>query len=131
MKTIEMYTDGAAISNPNGFAGAGIVLLYNGVKKEFAIPLGINSNFRAELCAIIEGLKLLKEPCTVHLFSDAQVVIDIINGDKQASSNLDLWKDYRFASSEHKVIATWIRKDSNEWNKVAHKLANQAAYSQR
>lgn len=130
MKKIELWADGSCLSNP-GKSGAGIVLVYGTVKKEYAIPLGDSTNNRAELSAIIEGLKLLKEACEVHLFSDSQVTIDIINGTKQASSNLDLWQEYHRETMFHKIVATWIRKDSHVHNETCHNLAQKAAYSQK
>jgi ribonuclease HI len=127
MKKVELHTDGAALNNPVGESGAGIVLKYGAITKEFSIPLGIGSNNRAELCAIIEGLKLLREPCEVYLFSDSQITINCVTGVNQASSNLDLWDIFKDASKGHTIIAKWNKKDSTPENKRCHELANQAA----
>lgn len=126
MKQIELWADGSCLKNP-GEGGAGIVLVYNGHEKGFSIPLGQTTNMRAELSAIIEGLKLIKEACEVFIFSDSEVTIDIINGTKQASSNLDLWQEYHTAAMFHVIKAEWIRKDSKPLNKRCHVLANEAA----
>lgn len=127
MKTVELHVDGAALNNPVGESGAGIVLKFGTVKKEFAIALGIGSNNRAELSAIIEGLKLLKEPCEVHLFSDSLITINCITGVNQSSSNLDLWADFEAVAKGHTIIAKWNKKDTTLENKRCHELANQAA----
>lgn len=127
MKKVELWADGCSLNNP-GESGAGVVLVYNGYEKDFSIPLGQSTNMRAELSAIIEGLKLITEACEVYIFSDSQVTIDIINGTKQASANLDLWQEYHKAAMFHRIRAEWIKKDTRPLNKRCHNLANQAAY---
>lgn len=126
MKAIELHCDGYS-RNGNGKSGAGIILLYKGVKREWAIPLGIENTFRAELLAIIHGLNKLTEPCEVHIFSDNQVAIFCITGQYKRNSNHDLWKLYENAAKNHVVIAEWNAVNSTEWNKKANELARKAS----
>lgn len=128
MKHIQLHCDGCALNNPVGQMGAGIVLIYQGVKKEWAIPLGIGSNNRAELGAVIEGLKKLTEACDVTIYSDSLIIINCITGVYQRNANRDLWDEYDAVSAQHKITAIWNKKDSTEWNRRCHDLANQAAY---
>lgn len=128
MKKIELHCDGCALSNPHGQMGAGVVLIYQGIKKEWDIALGVGSNNRAELLAVIEGLKKLTEPCDVTIYSDSLIIINCILGVYQRSANRDLWDEYEAVAAQHKVVAIWNKKDSTEWNRRCHDLANKAAY---
>ena len=78
LKKIEIFTDGACQGNP-GPGGWGAILRYNGHEKEISGGEGCTTNNRMELCAVIEALSLLKEPCNVTLFSDSKYVCDAIS----------------------------------------------------
>lgn len=130
MKVIELHVDGASSGN-GGNAGAGVILKYNGVVKKWGIPLGTDTNMRAELRAVIEGLKLVKEPCHIKLYSDNQVTIRIITGDYQASSNLDLWAEYHSLAEKHRIDAYWNKRDSTQENTECNDLAQRAARTQK
>ena len=71
MKKVEIFTDGACSGNP-GPGGYGAILRYNGHEKEISGGEKETTNNRMELLAVIESLKLLKEPCEVMLYSDSQ-----------------------------------------------------------
>ena len=66
MKEVEIYTDGACSGNP-GKGGWGVILIYKGIEKELSGFEELTTNNRMELKAVIEGLKALKEPCSVKL----------------------------------------------------------------
>jgi ribonuclease HI len=123
---VTIFTDGAAVPNP-GKSGAGIVLLAGENRKELAVPLGHGTNNTAELLAMIHALKALKYPCEVTIYTDSQITQKIAMGENKASSNMDLWLAYQTAAYDHDVTVIWIRKDSHDENKAAHRLANQAA----
>jgi ribonuclease HI len=123
---VTIFTDGCAVPNP-GKSGAGIVLLAKGNRKELAVPLGHGTNNTAELLAMIHALKALKCPCEVTIYTDSQITQKIAMGENQANSNIDLWLTYRTVAMEHEVKVVWIRKDSHDENKAAHRLANEAA----
>ena len=61
MKAIEIYTDGACSGNP-GPGGWGVVLLYQGNKKELSGYQPETTNNRMELFAAIQGLAALRSP---------------------------------------------------------------------
>ena len=75
MKALEIYTDGACRGNP-GAGGWGVYLLYKNEKKEFYGGKLNTTNNQMELTAVIEGLKVLKEPCKVKLYTDSKYVMD-------------------------------------------------------
>jgi ribonuclease HI len=73
-----------------------------------------------ELRGVIEGLKLLKEPCQVEVISDSSYVVNAINswlpgwiarGFKKVK-NVDLWKEYITFSEPHDIVATWVKGHS-------------------
>ena len=77
MKKVEIYTDGACLGNP-GIGGYGAILKYNGHKKEISGRYENTTNNRMEITAVIEALKLLKEPCDITIYSDSQYVCNTI-----------------------------------------------------
>ena len=69
-KTVTLYTDGACSGNPGlgGFAG---ILLYGDHKLEYSGSEVQTTNNRMEVMAVIVGLKRLKYPCRVEVYSDS------------------------------------------------------------
>lgn len=139
MKHIEIYTDGACSGNP-GPGGYGIVLRYKGVQKEFAGFEANTTNNRMELTAVIEALKLLKEPCEITLYSDSAYTLNafllgwidfwVLNNWQTKTSkqvlNVDLWQELLELKSKHKI--TWIKVKGhadNELNNLCDKLARE------
>ncbi len=137
MKNIEIYTDGACSGNP-GPGGYGIVLKYNNIQKEYSGYAEQTANNRMELTAVIEALKLLKEPCNVTLYSDSAYTLNafllgwidswILNNWKTASKkpvlNVDLWKELIELKNKHNI--TWVKVKGhadNELNNLCDKLA--------
>lgn len=137
MKNIEIYTDGACSGNP-GPGGYGIVLKYNNIQKEYSGYAEQTTNNRMELTAVIEALKLLKEPCNVTLYSDSAYTLNafllgwidswILNNWKTASKkpvlSVDLWKELIELKNKHNI--TWVKVKGhadNELNNLCDKLA--------
>ena len=77
MKQVTVYTDGACSGNP-GPGGWGAILRYGAHEKEISGGAASTTNHRMELTAVIEALRLLKEPCLVELWSDSKYVIDAL-----------------------------------------------------
>ena len=139
-KSVEIYTDGACSGNP-GTAGWAAVLLYNSHKKEISGAEPDTTNNRMELTAIIEGLKMLKEPCDVTLYSDSAYSVDpflknwisgwIARGWRTASKddvkNADLWQTLLQLTSKHSVTFVKVKGHSdNELNNRCDLLARTA-----
>ena len=78
MKHVIIYTDGACLGNP-GPGGYGAVLLYNGNRKELSGGYRRTTNNRMEIMAVLAGLRSLKEPCQVTLYSDSRYVVDAMS----------------------------------------------------
>ena len=78
MKSVEIFTDGACSGNP-GSGGYGAILKYNGHVKEISEGFKCTTNNRMELLAAITALEMLKEPCSVTLYSDSKYLVDSVN----------------------------------------------------
>ena len=75
MEKIIIYTDGACSGNP-GPGGWAAILIYNGKEKEISGGNKNTTNNIMEITAVIEGLKALKYPCEVELYSDSAYVVN-------------------------------------------------------
>ena len=137
MKAIEIYTDGACSGNP-GPGGWGVVLLYQGNKKELSGYQPETTNNRMELFAAIQGLAALREPCEVTLYSDSSYLINAFekhwldnwqrNGWKTSSKspveNQDLWKLLLLHVKNHRVRFVKVKGHSdNAYNKRCDEMA--------
>lgn len=139
-KAVDIYTDGACSGNP-GIGGWAAVLLYNGHKKEISGAEANTTNNRMELTAIIEGLKMLKEPCNVTVYSDSAYSVEpfiknwisgwIARGWRTASKdevkNIDLWQELLSLKQVHDVKFIKVKGHAdNELNNRCDELARAA-----
>lgn len=138
IKTVDIYTDGACSGNP-GNGGYCAILMYNGVEKVVSGAEKETTNNRMELKAVIEGLKALKEPCNVNLYSDSRYVVDAFNENwisswqinnwrtagKKEVKNVDLWKDLLDCIARQKSVKFIKVKghSDNEFNNRCDKIA--------
>ncbi len=139
MKKVIIYTDGACSGNP-GPGGWGAVLIFGEIEKKISGGEKNTTNNRMEIAGVIEGLKLLKEPCEVELFSDSKYVCDGIskwldswkknnwkNSAKQPVKNQDLWEEILKLKNIHKISVNWVKGHSNDkYNEIADSLATAA-----
>lgn len=134
---IEIYTDGACKGNP-GPGGWGALLLSGEHRKElFGGELDTTNN-KMELQAAIEGLRALKRPSKVRLFTDSQYVKNGIEtwihgwkknnwktSAKKPVKNADLWRALDAMCQSHDVEWRWVKGHSNHTeNDIADALAN-------
>ena len=137
MKKVEIYTDGACSGNP-GNGGYCAILIYNGVEKVISGSELNTTNNKMELKGAIEGLKALKEPCEVDLYSDSQYLTDAfnqgwltawqLNGWRNASKkevkNVELWQELIELTKKHKVNFIKVKGHAdNEYNNRCDKIA--------
>ncbi len=122
MKQVTLYTDGACSGNP-GPGGWAAILIYNGREKELSGGERQTTNNRMELTGVIEGLRALKEPCRVELYSDSKYVIDALekgwarrwreNGwmrnKKDPALNPELWEELLRLTEVHEVQYHWVK----------------------
>ncbi|VAY87018.1 Ribonuclease HI [hydrothermal vent metagenome] len=121
IKKVSIYSDGSSLGNP-GPGGWGTILKYNNTTKEISGGDSYTTNNKMELQGIIEGLKLLKEPCEVELISDSKYVVQGINqwlnnwiknnwktASKKDVKNIQLWQEFIKVSQIHIIKAIWVK----------------------
>lgn len=116
MKQVSLFCDGSSLGNPGAGGYCGI-LRYKGSEKIVRGGEAMTTNNRMELRAVIESLKVLKEPCEVELVSDSSYVVKGINEwlegwvkkEFAKVKNPDLWREYIEVAKPHKVRAVWVK----------------------
>lgn len=140
MEKVIIYTDGACSGNP-GPGGWGSILMYKEKKKEIFGGKKDTTNNVMELTAVIEGLKLLKYPCEVELYSDSAYVVNAFEqgwiynwvknnwktAGKSSVKNQELWQELYHLTKIHKVEFHKVKGHSdNEYNNRCDELARNA-----
>ena len=107
-------------------------------KKELSGGEAETTNNRMELMGVITALKALKRPCTVHLYTDSQYVVNAVekgwakkwqaNGwmrnKKDRALNPDLWQELLDLLSIHQVTFHWVKGHAeNPYNNRCDELA--------
>lgn len=143
MREVDIFTDGACKGNP-GPGGWGAILRCHTppAEKELFGGEPETTNNRMELTAVIEGLRLLREPCRVTIQTDSRYVADAFRKDwigswqrngwrtstKKPVKNEDLWRALLEAMELHEVRWEWIRgHNGHPENERADRLAVRAA----
>ncbi len=137
MKNVTIYTDGACSGNP-GKGGWGAVLIYGKIEREICGSSELTTNNQMELTACIKALELLKEPCTVTLYSDSAYVVNAFNEDwisgwvqngwrnsqKKEVANVELWKELIHLCNKHTVTFVKVKGHAgNKYNEICDALA--------
>jgi ribonuclease HI len=143
LKHVQLITDGACKGNP-GKGGWACILRFGEYKREIYGSEPHTTNNRMELLAAIEGLKRLKERCSVEIVTDSEYLKNGItswikgwkrNGwvtkDKQPVKNRDLWIALDELVSTHETLWKWTKGHaSHEDNNRCDELATRAALEQ-
>ena len=133
-----IHTDGACSGNP-GPGGWGVVMDWNGTRKELCGGEQLTTNNRMELVAATESLKALKRSCVVEMHVDSVYVKDGIgkwihgwkkNGwktaDKKPVKNVELWQALDEAIQRHEISWHWVKGHAGHPdNERADELARQ------
>lgn len=137
MKKVTLYTDGACSGNP-GRGGWGAVLIFGKIEKQMSGEEEETTNNRMELTAVIEGLKALKEPCEVEIFSDSAYVVNAFNNNwieswqknnwknaqKKPVANKELWVELIDLMNIHKVTFNKVKGHAGDkYNEICDSLA--------
>ncbi len=122
---VELYTDGACSGNP-GPGGWAFILRHIATGKELRQAGGKaeTTNNQMELTGVIEGLRALKKPSRVVVFSDSQYVVrgmrewvagwikhGWMRGPRKRDpvKNVDLWKALVEIDGTHHVEYKYVR----------------------
>ena len=135
MKLVKLFSDGSCLNNP-GRGGWAFILEYGEYKLKKSGGESFTTNNKMELTAVIMGLKALKFPCEVELYSDSSYVVNGINGwifswikkNFKDVKNPELWREYLQVSAPHKIRAFWVKgHDGHSQNEECDELARKAA----
>lgn len=139
-KKVTLYTDGACSGNP-GIGGYAGILIYGEHKREYSGAEAETTNNRMEIMAVIDGLKRLKYPCEVDVYSDSAYTVNAFNegwiygwrknnwkkADGKALLNVDLWEELYKLTQIHKVVFHKVAGHAdNELNNRCDALARSA-----
>ncbi|MSN96234.1 ribonuclease HI [Campylobacter sp. FMV-PI01] len=135
MKSICLFSDGSCLGNP-GVGGWACILRYKENQKILVGGERNTTNNKMELTAVIMGLKSLKEPCDVEIYTDSSYVANSINlwlkgwikKDFKNVKNVELWKEFLIVSKTHKIKAFWIKAhaghpENEECDRLAREFA--------
>jgi len=125
LRQVIMYTDGSCLNNGNNGTGGYCALLQTPDKSKSKIVKGSRldtTNNRMEMTAIIEGLRVIKRPSKITIYSDSNITVRAINEwiegwqrkNFKKVANVDLWTEYLEVSSKHKVTAVWIKAHNGQ-----------------
>jgi ribonuclease HI len=139
-ETVELFTDGACSGNP-GPGGWGAILRWRGEEKELSGGEPETTNNRMEMEAVIQGLRALKKPSHVIVYTDSQYVqrgmsewlrswkakdFKVKGGGYRP--NHDLWRALDALAQQHRIEWRWVRGHAGHVeNERADKLATTAA----
>ena len=138
-KLIHIYTDGACRGNP-GPGGWGALLECENYKKEIKGSSQLTTNNIMELTAVIEALKLIKNPSKIIITTDSTYVKNGITdwihnwklkgwktANKKPVKNKKLWQSLDDLSSLHSIKWEWVKGHTGHFgNEKADQLANEA-----
>ncbi|MDA0875630.1 MAG: ribonuclease HI [Bacteroidetes bacterium] len=139
-KHVTIYTDGACSGNP-GPGGWAALLLFNGRERVVTGAEKDTTNNRMELDAVVESLRVLKEPCTVSVHTDSAYIANAFNdgwidnwqrrgwmtAGKKPVKNQDLWKDLLRLMAQHEVSFVKVKGHADdELNNRVDRLAVEA-----
>lgn len=118
---VELFCDGSCLGNP-GPGGWAALLRTQSREKMLTGGADHTTNNRMELMAAIEGLRALKRPCRVDVWTDSNYVVKgmtewlsgwIARGwktsQKKPVENQDLWEALAAAARPHEVKWRWVR----------------------
>jgi ribonuclease HI len=118
---VNIHCDGACSGNPGPGGWAAFLTIPGKTNKKMISGKSetTTTNNRMELMAAMryapasyEGLKALKKPCKVTLFSDSTYVIHTMTKNWNRKVNQDLWEELDKLVEVHEVTWLWLARNS-------------------
>ena len=118
------------------------MLKFDGKRQELSGGYCLTTNNRMEMMAAIVGLRSLKTPSRVTLYSDSRYLVDAITkgwaqrwqahgwmrNKKEAALNPDLWTELLELCKRHKVTFKWVKGHAGQSdNERCDQLSTQSA----
>ena len=138
MRKVKIFTDGACRGNPGPGGWAAILRDESGREKEIFKGVENTTNNQMELQAVIEGLKALKKPVLVQVYTDSKYVRDgmtswVFNWEKRSwktasgkpVKNIEKWKELLILARKYSIEWFWVKGHAGHTeNERADALAN-------
>ena len=138
-KEVTIYTDGACLGN-HGLGGWAAIILFQDHRKNIFGREENTTNNKMELTAVINGLKVLKFPCNISLYTDSLYVkygiTEWINkwkmngwktSNKKSVKNIELWKELDDVALQYEINWKWVKAhNGDKYNEEADSLARKA-----
>lgn len=133
---IIIYTDGGSRGNP-GPAAFGVVLKYNGEKKEYGEFMGVATNNQAEYQGVVFGLRKVKQligkeragETQVEVRSDSELLVKQLNGEyKVLDEHIQkLWMEIWNLKLDFKevIFKHIFREDNSEADRMVNVTLDQ------
>ena len=122
-----------------------MILVHDQHRKELAGGFRHTTNNRMEIMAALVGLRALKTPCVVTLYSDSQYLVESMtlgwvqqwkargwHRGKEAKPipNADLWRDLLDAAMSHEISFEWVKghvghRENERCDRLAVRAASQ------
>jgi ribonuclease HI len=134
LKQVTIFCDGSSLGNGQTSTRAAAVALlgFQGVWRAVGTYLGQATNQQAEVAAAALGLESLREPCSVHLFTDSRYVVETMSGRFRRKTNHEWWARLDKAATRHEVKWEWTKgHDGNLVQEAADKAARRIAAAGR
>lgn len=135
---VTIYTDGGSSGNP-GPGGYGVVIIYEGRRREYTGGYRLTTNNRMELMGVIVALRELEfKDVPVTLYTDSSYVVNgitkgwaekwrknnWIKSDKQPAVNPDLWGELLDLIKPLNIKFMWVKGHAgNTYNERCDELA--------
>ena len=115
--------------------------MYNGRERVVTGAEKLTTNNRMELAAVVESIRVLKEPGVIAVHTDSAYIANAFNegwienwlrrgwmtAGKKPVKNQDLWKDLLSLMKQHEVTFVKVKGHAdNEWNNRVDRLAVEA-----
>ncbi|MBI2851833.1 MAG: ribonuclease HI [Chloroflexi bacterium] len=141
VKQIAIHVDGACTGNP-GPGGYGVILDYQGYRKEISGGFRMTTNNRMEVMGVVVALESLKGPCETTIYSDSQYLVRAMTegwarrwkannwrrNKKDKVLNPDLWDRLLNLCDRHRTSFIWVKgHNANPENERCDQLATEAA----
>jgi ribonuclease HI len=111
LKQVSIYCDGSSLGNGKAVtrAAAVAILGFRGHWRAVGEYLGNATNQQAEIAAAALGLESLREPCSVHLWTDSRYVVETMSGRFRRKTNHEWWTRLDKAAGPHKIVWEWMK----------------------
>ena len=111
MKQVSIYCDGSSLGNGKAVtrSAAVAILGFRGHWRAVGEYLGHATNQQAEIAAAALGLESLREPCSVHLWTDSRYVVETMSGRFRRKTNHEWWARLDKAAGPHKIVWEWMK----------------------